>query len=532
MRGRRARRGTGQARQAEVRVDDVGGRATLGAPAQVARGAQVGADAARRARAALDVDLDAAEGPAAPRSGRGRRCPADGAAGVGQRFVTTSARIAAQTLNDRGGRPVAPPPRRLRDESSPTPPEAPPPCRTCTAPWAARTPRWPGACPPPPARGARPGDRRVRRAHAARRDDPHRRRGGERQGSGDDGIGKPRVGKLKDAIDGVGRREGPGLTSSLFARIAGGERLRRARCRARTTIDLRALPSCRPAPAAHRRLRLGRGRAHGPARAPRPAALTRTSSTSATRRGSRTAIGRPPSSRLFALADRRGGCWRGARSSSWSPATPPRPPRRRPGGAGTLETTLGVDVLGVVRPEAVQAVTTTRNGRIGLLATPATVASGSYAGAVARRRPARRPRRGPVRPTSRRSSRAGSPFDQPSWHRPPLHAPLARPRSTPSSWGCTHYPLVRPMLQRMLGPGVAIVTSGAALARQVEHALELARPGQSLAGAAAGRGRGHAGTFLRAGRTACSARAPPRAGARKRVPSARNVSGSPVQRKR
>ena len=37
--------------------------------------------------------------------------------------------------------------------------------------------------------------------------------------------------------------------------------------------------------------------------------------------------------------------------------------------------------------------------------------------------------------------------------------------------GCTHYPLIRPMLQRMLGRDVAIVTSGAALARQVEHAL-------------------------------------------------------------
>ena len=37
--------------------------------------------------------------------------------------------------------------------------------------------------------------------------------------------------------------------------------------------------------------------------------------------------------------------------------------------------------------------------------------------------------------------------------------------------GCTHYPLIRPMLQRMLGRGVEIVTSGSALARQVEHAL-------------------------------------------------------------
>src|SRR4051812_37405024 len=48
-----------------------------------------------------------------------------------------------------------------------------------------------------------------------------------------------------------------------------------------------------------------------------------------------------------------------------------------------METTLGVDVIGVVKPEALQAVATTRNGRIGLLATPATVLSGAYAAVVA-----------------------------------------------------------------------------------------------------------------------------------------------------
>ena len=48
-----------------------------------------------------------------------------------------------------------------------------------------------------------------------------------------------------------------------------------------------------------------------------------------------------------------------------------------------MQTTLGVDVLGVVRPEALQAVAATRSGRIGLLATPTTVASGAYEQAVA-----------------------------------------------------------------------------------------------------------------------------------------------------
>jgi glutamate racemase len=37
--------------------------------------------------------------------------------------------------------------------------------------------------------------------------------------------------------------------------------------------------------------------------------------------------------------------------------------------------------------------------------------------------------------------------------------------------GCTHYPLVRPIIQRMLGPETAIITSGSPLARQVEHVL-------------------------------------------------------------
>ena len=57
----------------------------------------------------------------------------------------------------------------------------------------------------------------------------------------------------------------------------------------------------------------------------------------------------------------------------------------------------GVDVFGVIEPEAELAVEATRSGRIGLLATPATVASGAYAAALAARDPrgARRERRVP-----------------------------------------------------------------------------------------------------------------------------------------
>jgi glutamate racemase len=57
--------------------------------------------------------------------------------------------------------------------------------------------------------------------------------------------------------------------------------------------------------------------------------------------------------------------------------------------------------------------------------------------------------------------------------------PLVEARVDTVVLGCTHYPLVRPMLQRTLGRDVTLITSGAAVVRQVEHALasrDLANP--------------------------------------------------------
>jgi glutamate racemase len=136
-----------------------------------------------------------------------------------------------------------------------------------------------------------------------------------------------------------------------------------------------------------------------------------------------------------------------------------------------LQTTLGVDVLGVVRPEAVQAVTATRNGRIGLLATPATVMSGAYAQAVAAADPHVDLISVPC-PDLAPLIQDGSSFDHVMQDTIRGYvAPLREAGVDTVILGCTHYPLVSPMLQRMLGRGVEIVTSGAALARQVEHAL-------------------------------------------------------------
>ena len=50
-------------------------------------------------------------------------------------------------------------------------------------------------------------------------------------------------------------------------------------------------------------------------------------------------------------------------------------------------------------------------------------------------------------------------------------APLKRARVDTVILGCTHYPLVRPMLQRILGRDVRLVTAGHAVAATVERIL-------------------------------------------------------------
>jgi glutamate racemase len=136
-----------------------------------------------------------------------------------------------------------------------------------------------------------------------------------------------------------------------------------------------------------------------------------------------------------------------------------------------METTLGVDVLGVVRPEAMRAVALTRSGRIGLLATPTTVASGAYEQAVHAVDPHVTLHAVPC-PTLAPLIQAGEQFDERAVGTVRTAcAPLRRAGVDTVILGCTHYPLISPMLQRLLGPGVTLVSSGAALARQVEHAL-------------------------------------------------------------
>jgi glutamate racemase len=143
---------------------------------------------------------------------------------------------------------------------------------------------------------------------------------------------------------------------------------------------------------------------------------------------------------------------------------------------GTLEEHLrrvgrDIDLIGVVAPATQLAVAGSRNGRIGLLATPATVASGAYERAVLAADPhvhveaVSCPDLAPI-------IQGGFPFDEEVVRTVRGYCdPLRSAEVDTVILGCTHYPLVAPMLQRMLGRGVTMVTSGAGVARSVERAL-------------------------------------------------------------
>lgn len=131
-----------------------------------------------------------------------------------------------------------------------------------------------------------------------------------------------------------------------------------------------------------------------------------------------------------------------------------------------------VDVISVVRPESRLAAQVTLNRRVGLLATPATVDSGAYQRALA-----------VVAPGCELHA-VGAPELAPliqregDWWDDELVdcvdrvcEPLVAARVDTVILGCTHYPLIRPMLQRRLGRRVRLVSSGEAIAEEVHDAL-------------------------------------------------------------
>jgi glutamate racemase len=131
----------------------------------------------------------------------------------------------------------------------------------------------------------------------------------------------------------------------------------------------------------------------------------------------------------------------------------------------------GVEVVPVVAPQAEIAAAITESARVGVLATPNTVESGAY------RRALETQGRGlevteVEAPDLAPFIQDGSPFDDGVMEMARAYcAPLKRADVDTLILGCTHYPLVAPMLQRILGRDVRLVSGGHAVAAAVQRTL-------------------------------------------------------------
>jgi len=142
-----------------------------------------------------------------------------------------------------------------------------------------------------------------------------------------------------------------------------------------------------------------------------------------------------------------------------------------------------VPVVGVIEPGARAAVAASKSGRLGVIGTAGTIASGAYERAITA-----------LRPSTSVTAVACPlfvPLVEEGWLDHPAAeliareylAPLQAARVDTLVLGCTHYPLLKPLLARVMGNDVRLIDSAAETANAI--AAELTTRGLDVDGAAA-----------------------------------------------
>ncbi len=137
-----------------------------------------------------------------------------------------------------------------------------------------------------------------------------------------------------------------------------------------------------------------------------------------------------------------------------------------------LQRTAPVPVEGVIEPGARAGVAATRSGRIGVIGTAGTIASGAYERAI---RAA-----SPKAEVTAQACPLFVPLVEEGWLDHPASrliaeeylAPLARHRIDALVLGCTHYPLLKPLIADVLGPSITLIDSAEQTAAAVARELE------------------------------------------------------------
>jgi glutamate racemase len=135
-----------------------------------------------------------------------------------------------------------------------------------------------------------------------------------------------------------------------------------------------------------------------------------------------------------------------------------------------------IPILGVIRPGATAAALATRDGKVGVIATPATIRSHAYLRAITDEDPSVRVvehATPTLVPFVEAGVLAGATAEAAVAD---ALAPLFRPSDAPIDTlllGCTHYPLLRPIIATLAGPEVAIVDSATATASALADMLDI-----------------------------------------------------------
>ena len=137
----------------------------------------------------------------------------------------------------------------------------------------------------------------------------------------------------------------------------------------------------------------------------------------------------------------------------------------------TLQAESPVPVIGVIEPGAAAAAAQADGRPIGVIGTAGTIASNAYAKAIRRLRAEAR--------VEQKACPLFVPLVEEGWFDHPAADLVAREYLAPLSasgvgslvLGCTHYPLLRPLLQRVIGPEVRLIDSGEETARVVATLL-------------------------------------------------------------
>lgn len=138
----------------------------------------------------------------------------------------------------------------------------------------------------------------------------------------------------------------------------------------------------------------------------------------------------------------------------------------------TLREEYDTEILGVIEPGAKSAVTATRNGVVGVIGTKGTIASNSYAKAIERLDSKVKvfsmacPLFVPLVEEGYLDRQATSMIAE------DYLSPFRSNGIDTLVLGCTHYPLLKPVISRVLGDKVTLIDSATETAREVQQHLE------------------------------------------------------------